>query len=80
MGITLKFSQLLLVILMMQLQESFPFGDIGELFNSALKYASWRTPIPKGTKIFETNIFMIRKVLAKFTKLLFHENLEPHSM
>ena len=62
---------------MMQLQESFPFGDGGELFNTALKYASWRTPIPKGTKIFETNIFVIRKALPKFTKILSHKNLEP---
>ena len=31
----------------------FLFGDSGELFNTALQYASWRTPIPKVLKFFQ---------------------------
>ena len=50
---------------MMQLQESFPFGDSGELFDTALKYANWRTRM--STKIFEPNIFVIPKALPIFT-------------
>ena len=30
------------------------------------------------TEIFECKIFMICKVLTKFTKILFHEYLEPY--
>ena len=31
-------------------------------------------------KILEANIFMIHKALMKFTKILFHKNLEPYGM
>ena len=33
-----------------------------------------------GTKIFGANIFMIHRVLPKFTKILSHENLEPYGI
>ena len=64
---------------MMQLQESFPFGDSGELFDIALKYASWRTPIAKVLK-FSRLIFSWYARHKKFTKILSHENLEPYGI
>ena len=55
----------------------FSFGNDNELFDTTLKYASWRTP--KSTKIFEANIFVIRKALLKFMKTA-SQNLEPYSI
>ena len=54
---------------MVQLQESFPFGDGRELFNIALKYANWRTPM--STKIFEPSIFVDTQGITKI-----HENMK----
>ena len=58
-------------------QGSFPFGDGRELFNLCKATDSvieniWRT------KIFKSNIFVIHKVLPKFTTILSHEHLEPY--
>ena len=58
-------------------QGSFPFGDGRELFNMCkvtdpVLENIWRT------NIFESNIFVIHKVLPKFTKILSHEYLEPY--
>ena len=58
-------------------QGSFPFGDGRTLFNPCKATDPvieniWRT------KIFECNIFVIHKVLPKFTKILSHEYLEPY--
>ena len=50
-------------------QESLPFGDGRELFNPCkatnpvIENTLWRI------KMFESNIFMIHKVLPKFTKI-----------
>ena len=60
-------------------QGSFPFGDGREFFNPCKAMDPvieniWRT------KIFESNIFMIHKVLPKFMKILSHECFEPHSI
>ena len=63
---------------MVQQQKSFPFGDIRELFNTALKYSQLENMW--NAKILEANIFMIHKALMKFTKILFHKNLEPYGM
>ena len=57
-------------------QESIPFCDGRELFDTASKCSkpenTW------STKIFEaTNIFMIHKALPKSMKILSHENLDP---
>ena len=58
-------------------QGSFPFGDGRELFNPCKATDPvieniWRT------KIFKSNIFVIHKVLPKFTKILSHKYLEPY--
>ena len=60
-------------------QENFPFGDGRELFNlckatdPVIYRDIWRT------NIFKSNIFVIRKVLPKFTKILSHKYLAPYS-
>ena len=60
-------------------QENFPFGDGRELFNlckatdPVIYRHIWRT------KIFKSNIFVICKVLPKFTKILSHKYLAPYS-
>ena len=68
----------------MKLQASFPFGDGRKLFDSILKYSSGRTPSyymhAWSAIIFEANIFMIRKALPKFTKILSHRNFEPYGI
>ena len=58
-------------------QGSFPFDDGRELFNlckatDLVIENIWRT------KIFKFNVFMIHKVLPKFTKILSHKYLEPY--
>ena len=58
-------------------QERFPFGDGKELFNlckakDPVIENKWRT------KIFKSNVFVIHKVLLKFTKILSHKYLEPY--
>ena len=58
-------------------QEIFSFGDGSELFNpfkatDPVIENIWRT------KIFVSNIFVIHKVLPKFTKILCHKYLEPY--
>ena len=60
-------------------QGSYPFGGSRELFNlckatDSVIENTWRT------KIFESNIFVIHKVLPKFMKILSHEYLEPYGM
>ena len=60
-------------------QESFSFYDGSELFNPCKAMDPvieniWRT------KIFVSNIFMIHKVLPKFTKILTTEKLKPYSI
>ena len=60
-------------------QERFPFGDGRELFNPCKA----KDPVIENiwrTKIFEPNIFVIHKVLPKFTKILSHEYLEPYDI
>ena len=59
---------------------TFPFGDSRELFNTGLKYLNKLTENTGRTNIFESNIFMIHKVLPKFTKILSHEYLEPYGI
>ena len=61
-------------------QESFPFGDGRELFDISLKYLNKLTENTWRTKIYKSNIFVIHKVLPKFTKILSHEYLEPYGM
>ena len=57
-----------------------PFsGDGRELFNTGLKYLNKLIENTLRTKIFESNIFVIHKVLPNFTKILSHEYLEPYS-
>ena len=61
---------------MVQLQESFPFGDGSELFNTALKY-SWAENT-WSNKVFETNnLSVMHKALLRYMKILSHKNLEP---
>ena len=60
-------------------QGSFPFGDSRELFNpykatDPVIENIWRT------KIFESIIFLIHKVLLKFMKILSLEYLEPYGI
>ena len=60
-------------------QETFPFGDGRKLFNPCkatdpLIENIWRT------KIFESKIMMIHKVLPKFMKILSYEYLEPYGI
>ena len=56
-----------------------PFsGDSRELFDIGLKYLNKLIEITWRTKIFESKIFVIHKVLPKFTKILSHEYLEPY--
>ena len=59
---------------------SSPFSDDMELFGTGLKYLNKLMENTWRTKIFESNIFVIHKVLPKFTKILSHECLEPHCM
>ena len=47
-----------------------------ELFDTGLKYLN--KLIENRTKIFESNIFVIHKVLLKITKILSHKYLEPY--
>ena len=58
-------------------RESIPFGDGRELFNTG-KYLNKLIENTWRTKIFESNIFVICKVLPKFTKILYHKYLEPY--
>ena len=60
----------------MEQYENFPFGDGREHFNTDLKYLNKLIENTWGTKVFESNIFVIYKVLPKFTKILSHEYLE----
>ena len=60
----------------MEQYENFPFGNGREHFNTGLKYLNKLIENTWGTKIFESNIFVIHKVLPKFTKILSHEYLE----
>ena len=64
---------------MMQLQESFPFGDSRKLFDSTYKYLQLETP-SMSNKIFEANIFVVHKALPKFTKIMSHKNSESYSI
>ena len=59
-------------------RESFPFGDGRELFDTGLKYLNKLTENTWRTKILDSNIFVIHKVLLKFTKMLSHKYLEPY--
>ena len=59
---------------------TFPFGDSRELFDTGLKYLNKLIENTRRTNIFESNIFMIHKVLPKFTKILSHKYLEPYSI
>ena len=62
------------------MEQYIPFGDGRELFDTGLKYLNKFIENTWGTKIFESNIFVIHKVLPKFTKILSYEYLEPYSM
>ena len=50
-------------------RESFPFGDGRELFDTGLKYLNKLTENTWRTKSLDSNIFVIYKVLLKFTKI-----------
>ena len=58
-----------------------PFsGDSRELFDTGLKYLNKLIENTWRTKIFKSKIFVIHKVLPKFTKILSHEYLEPYGI
>ena len=61
------------------IQETFPFGDHRELFNPCKAMDPVIENIWK-TKIFESKIFVIHKVLLKFTEILSHKCLEAYGI
>ena len=61
-------------------QEYSSFSGGRELFSTGLKYLNKLIKNTWRAKILKSNIFMIHKVLLKFTKILLHEYLEPYGI